>query len=151
LILDEPTAVLAPPEAEQLFGVMRELAASGRAIVFISHKLREVLSIADRITVLRRGEVVGTALPAEATEQSLATMMVVRPVELAVEKPLASPGPDVLRVSGLRVLDRRGGVAIDGVDLAVRAGEIVGVAGVEGNGQTELVEALTGLTPAAGG
>jgi simple sugar transport system ATP-binding protein len=145
LILDEPTAVLAPPEAERLFEVMRGLAAGGRAVIFISHKLREVLSVADQITVLRQGKVVGSATPADATEQSLATMMVGRPVELVVEKAPISPGDTILRVEGLRVLDARGGVAVDGVDLTIRAGEIVGVAGVEGNGQTELVEALAGL------
>jgi ABC-type uncharacterized transport system ATPase subunit len=145
LILDEPTAVLAPPEVEQLFGVMRELAASGKAVIFISHKLREVLAIADRITVLRRGEVVGTVRPSEATEQSLATKMVGRPVALSVERVPASPGPEVLRIERLRVRDQRGNRAVDGVDLSVRTGEIVGVAGVEGNGQTELVEALYGL------
>jgi simple sugar transport system ATP-binding protein len=145
LILDEPTAVLAPPEAERLFEVMRGLAAGGRSVIFISHKLREVLSVADRITVLRRGKVVGSTTPADATEQSLATMMVGRPVELIVEKAPASPGETILQVDGLRVLDARGNVAVHGVDLTIRAGEIVGVAGVEGNGQTELVEALTGL------
>jgi simple sugar transport system ATP-binding protein len=124
---------------------MRGLAAGGRAVIFISHKLREVLSVADQITVLRQGKVVGSATPADATEQSLATMMVGRPVELVVEKAPASPGDTIVRVEGLRVLDARGGVAVDGVDLTIRAGEIVGVAGVEGNGQTELVEALTGL------
>jgi general nucleoside transport system ATP-binding protein len=145
LILDEPTAVLAPPEVEQLSAVMRELAASGRAIIFISHKLREVLAIADRITVLRRGEVVGTVLPADITEPSLATMMVGRAVELAVERAPANPGQTVLRVEGLCVRDQRGSLAVDSVDLTVRAGEILGIAGVEGNGQTELVEALYGL------
>jgi general nucleoside transport system ATP-binding protein len=151
LILDEPTAVLAPPEVEQLFGVMRELAANGRSIVFISHKLREVLSVADRITVLRRGQVAGSARPAESSEQSLATLMVGRPVELVVEKSEATPGAEILKVSGLRVVDERDAVVVDGVDLSIRAGEIVGVAGVEGNGQTELVEALTGLRPVAAG
>jgi general nucleoside transport system ATP-binding protein len=145
LILDEPTAVLAPPEAERLFEVMRGLAAGGRSVIFISHKLREVLSVADRITVLRRGKVVGSTTPADATEQSLAAMMVGRPVELVVEKAPSSPGDTILRVERLRVLDARGNTAVDGVDLTIRAGEIVGVAGVEGNGQTELVEALTGL------
>src|SRR5262249_30205415 len=111
----------------------------------------EVLSIADRITVLRRGQVAGTVRPTEATEQSLATLMMGRPVELEVEKTAAAPGADVLRVVGLRVLDQRGTVVVDGVDLTVQAGEIVGVAGVEGNGQTELVEALTGLHPVSGG
>jgi general nucleoside transport system ATP-binding protein len=151
LILDEPTAVLAPPEAERLFEVMRGLAAGGRSIIFISHKLREVLSVADRITVLRRGRVVGSIQPADATEQSLATMMVGRPVELVVEKSPANPGDAVLRVAGLRVLDARGNAAVDGVDLTIRGGEIVGVAGVEGNGQTELVEGLTGLRPVQDG
>jgi ABC-type uncharacterized transport system ATPase subunit len=151
LILDEPTAVLAPPEVDRLFNVMRELAAGGRSIIFISHKLREVLTVADQITVLRLGKVVGTLRPAEATEQSLATMMVGRPVELVVQKSLASPGPEVLRVEGLRVLDQRGNVVVDGIDLSVRAGEIVGIAGVEGNGQSELIEALTGLRPVADG
>ena len=145
LILDEPTAVLAPPEVEQLFNVMRGLAAGGRSIIFISHKLREVLSVADRVTVLRRGQVVGTVRPDEATEQSLATMMVGRPVDLVVEKGPATPREAILRVDGLRVLDQRGSVVVDGIDLTVRAGEIVGLAGVEGNGQTELVEALAGL------
>ena len=151
LILDEPTAVLAPPEVERLFSVMRELAASGRAVLFISHKLREVLRIADRIAVLRRGQIVGTVSPADATEQSLATLMVGRPVELVVEKAPATPGEEILRVAGLRVEDERGNVVVDGVDLSIRAGEIVGVAGVEGNGQTELVEALTGLHPIRAG
>jgi simple sugar transport system ATP-binding protein len=151
LILDEPTAVLAPPEADQLFDVMRGLAASGRSVLFISHKLHEALAVADRITVLRRGQVVGTVRPAEASEQSLATMMVGRPVELVVQKPPASPGIAILKVEGLRVLDQRGSIVVDGVDLTIRGGEIVGVAGVEGNGQTELVEALTGLRPVRAG
>ena len=145
LILDEPTAVLAPPEVEQLFEVMRGLAAGGRSIIFISHKLREVLSVAEHVTVLRRGQVVGTVRPDDATEQSLATMMVGRPVDLVVEKAPATPREEILRVDGLRVLDQRGSVVVDGVDLTVRGGEIVGLAGVEGNGQTELVEALAGL------
>jgi general nucleoside transport system ATP-binding protein len=145
LILDEPTAVLAPPEVDQLFEVMRSLTAGGRAVIFISHKLGEVLRVADRITVLRRGQVVGAVRPAEATEQSLATMMVGRPVELVIEKTPATPGAETLRVEGLQVLDRRGSIVVDGVDLTIRAGEIVGIAGVEGNGQSELVEALAGL------
>lgn len=150
LILDEPTAVLAPPEVQQLFGVIRELVARGRAVIFISHKLREVLAIADRISVLRRGAVVGSTTPAEATEGSLAMIMVGRPVEPRVDRRPATPGSVVLRTEKLRVVDQRG-TAVDGVDLTVRAGEIVGVAGVEGNGQTELVEALTGLRPIASG
>ncbi|MGE3269102.1 MAG: ABC transporter ATP-binding protein [Chloroflexota bacterium] len=151
LILDEPTAVLAPPEVDQLFRVMRELAATGRAILFISHKLREVLSIADRITVLRGGEVVGDVRPAETTEADLAAMMVGRPVRLTVDRTPASPGEPVLRISGLQVRDRRGGLAVRDLDLTVRAGEIVGIAGVEGNGQTEFIEAITGLRAIDGG
>jgi len=151
LILDEPTAVLAPPEVERLFEIVRGLRESGRAVVFISHKLREVLQIADRISVLRHGRVVGTADPTDATEASLAALMVGRPVLLRVEKAPAHAGQVVLWVKGLRVLDARGGVAVAGLDLEARAGEILGIAGVEGNGQTELIEAVSGLRhPAAG-
>ena len=151
LILDEPTAVLAPPEADQLFEVMRGLAAGGRSVIFISHKLREVLAVADRITVLRGGQVVGALTPAETSESALATLMVGHPVELTLERSRARPGAPVLRIDRLRVLDARGNTAVDGIDLTVRAGEIVGVAGVEGNGQSELVEALTGLRAVAEG
>ena len=145
LILDEPTAVLSPPEVERLFEIIRGLRGQGRAIVFISHKLREVLEIADRVTVLRRGRVVGSTTPAEATEASLAAMMVGRPVLLRIEKAPARPGGEVLSVRDLRVRDGRGSVAADRLSLEIRAGEILGIAGVEGNGQTELVEAITGL------
>ncbi len=151
LILDEPTAVLAPPEVEHLIGVMRGLVAGGRAVVFITHKLREVLAVADRVTVLRRGRVVGTVRPNEANEQSLATLMVGRAVDLTVDKAPATPAADVLRVDSLRVRDHLGNVRLDGVSVNIRAGEILGVAGVEGNGQTELVEALTGLSAVAAG
>ena len=151
LVLDEPTAVLTPQEDEELFEIMRSLKASGTSIVFITHKLNEVLEIADRITVLRRGRVVGTTTPTEATRESLASMMVGRPVELIVEKSPAHAGEAVLDVHGLVVRDDRGQVAVDGLDLQVRAGEIVAIAGVQGNGQTELVEAITGLRhPIAG-
>lgn len=145
LILDEPTAVLTPQETEDLFRVMRGLVARGKSIIFISHKLKEVLSIADRITVLRRGRVVGTTTPAEATEHSLAAMMVGRDVVLEVEKQPAQPGAVVLEVRDLSVLDDRSQVAVNGVTLQVRAGEVLGIAGVQGNGQSELVEAITGL------
>jgi simple sugar transport system ATP-binding protein len=145
LILDEPTAVLTPQEDEELFGIMRSLKASGTSIVFITHKLNEVLEIADRITILRRGRVAGSTTPAEATRESLASMMVGRPVELVVEKGPAKPGATVLAVRGLKVRDDRGHLAVNGVDLDVRAGEIVALAGVQGNGQTELVDAVTGL------
>jgi simple sugar transport system ATP-binding protein len=151
LALDEPTAVLTPQEADDLFVVVRELVGQGKAVVFISHKLREVFAIADRITVLRGGRVVGHTTPAEATEQSLAAMMVGRPVLLRVEKGPARSGQPILTVEGLRVLGDRGTVAVADLSLEVRSGEVLGVAGVEGNGQTELIEALTGLrTPAAG-
>jgi general nucleoside transport system ATP-binding protein len=151
LILDEPTAVLTPQEADELLGIMRELAAQGKSIIFITHKLREVLAVADRITVLRSGRVVGTTTPAEATRETLAAMMVGRPVLLRVEKGPARPEGAVLRVSDLRVLGDRRNVAVDGLSLDVRAGEIVGLAGVEGNGQSELVEALTGLREVVAG
>jgi len=151
LILDEPTAVLTPQETEDLFDVMRQLRASGRSIIFITHKLKEVLAVADRITVLRRGRVVGATTPGETTEEELASMMVGRAVRLVVEKPPARPGEPVLEVEGLVVRDDRDQVAVDGVSFAVRAGEIVCVAGVQGNGQTELVEALTGLRPPEAG
>jgi len=145
LILDEPTAVLTPQETEALFRIMRSLAAAGRSILFISHKLKEVREIADRVTVMRLGKVVGTTTPAESSEQELASMMVGRSVELTVTKGPAAPGDVVLQLSGLTVADDRDLIAVDGVDLQVRAGEIVALAGVQGNGQTELVEAVTGL------
>jgi general nucleoside transport system ATP-binding protein len=151
LILDEPTAVLTPSEIEDLQEVIATLQSSGRSIIFISHKLREVLAIADRITVLRRGEVVGHTTPAESDEQQLATMMVGREVKLVVDKAPAEAGTPVLEVEGLDVLDERGQQVVDGVSFEIRAGEILAVAGVQGNGQTELVEALTGLRPPAAG
>ncbi len=151
LILDEPTAVLTPQEADDLFEVMRRLKQRGVSIFFITHKLREVLAVADRITVLRRGEVVGTTTPSEATRESLARMMVGRDVMLQVEKTPAKPGEEVLVVRNLVVEDHRGHKAVNGVSFSVRAGEILGVAGVQGNGQSELVEAITGLRHAVGG
>jgi len=147
LILDEPTAVLTPQETEDLFAIMRSLKASGHSVLFITHKLKEVLPVADRITVLRDGRVVGSALPGETGEQELASMMVGRSVLLRVSKDTADPGEVVLEVDGLTVPDDRGQVAVDDLSLQVRAGEIVAIAGVQGNGQTELVEALTGLVP----
>ncbi len=145
LILDEPTAVLTPQEASELFGILRSLTREGMSIVFISHKLNEVLEIADRITVLRRGKKIGTVPQEGATEAGLARMMVGRDVVLSVEKPPASPGDVLLDVRGLRVRDDRGVEKVREVSLQVRGAEIVGIAGVDGNGQTELVEALTGL------
>jgi ABC-type uncharacterized transport system ATPase subunit len=145
LILDEPTAVLTPQEADELFIVMRNLVKQGKSIVFITHKLREVFAVADRISVMRAGQMVGTVKPSEATQEILAEMMVGREVILQIDKADANPGDEVLIVKGLKVMDERQHMAVDGVSLSVRAGEILGVAGVQGNGQTEFVEALTGL------
>ena len=151
LVLDEPTAVLTPQETEEIFAVLRRLAAEGHSIVFISHKLYEVLEIADRITVIRRGRVVGERLPAETNEDDLAELMVGREVQLTVDRGTSHPGEPVLRVAGLQAKDDRGHLAVRGVDLEVRAGEIVGIAGVAGNGQDEFVEAIIGLRrPTAG-
>ncbi len=151
LILDEPTAVLTPQEVEELFKVIRSLVEQGKSVVFITHKLKEVMAIADRITVLRNGRVVGTTTPAQTNEQELAAMMVGRQVLLRVKKGPARPEETVLEVGGLEVLDDRGNLAVRGVSFQVRAGEVLGVAGVQGNGQTELVQALTGLRPAVAG
>ena len=145
LILDEPTSVLTPPEAARLFDVVRNLTAQGTAVIFITHKLGEVMVIADRITVMRRGQVVADTTPAESGPSELARLMVGRPVLLRVDKKPARPGEALLRVEGLSVDDDRHQPAVQGVDLQVRAGEIVGLAGVEGNGQEELVEAIVGL------
>jgi simple sugar transport system ATP-binding protein len=151
LVLDEPTAVLTPQEAQELFEVIRQLTARGKSIIFITHKLNEVLDVADRITVLRRGKLVET-LPAEgATEESLARLMVGREVLLRVAKTPAQPSELLLQVADLRVIDDRGIEKVRGVSLDVRAGEIVGLAGIDGNGQTELIDALTGLRGVDGG
>ena len=151
LILDEPTAVLTPQEADDLFDAIRAFTAEGRSVIFISHKLREHRAIADRISVLRRGRIVGTADPREASEQDLANLMVGRPVELTVHKPPARPTDGVLQVQGLRVEDAAGNPVVQDLDLQILRGEIVAVAGVEGNGQTPLVAALTGLQEVADG
>jgi simple sugar transport system ATP-binding protein len=145
LILDEPTAVLTPPEIAELMGIVRQLAEGDRSVIFISHKLREVLAIADEISVLRDGKVVGHTTPGESDEQALATLMVGRDVKLVVDKAPATLGEPVLGVDNLVVSDDRGQRVVDGVSFEVRAGEIVALAGVQGNGQTELVEAITGL------
>ena len=150
LILDEPTSVLTPGETEELFTIMRQLRADGRSIIFISHKLREVQAIADVITVIRRGQVMGQR-PPTATDEELAALMVGRQVVLQVSKSPATPGEVVLQVQDLHVPDERGQDAVAGVSFEVRAGEILGVAGVQGNGQTELCEALMGLRPASAG
>jgi ABC-type uncharacterized transport system ATPase subunit len=151
LILDEPTAVLTPQEARELFTIINELRAQGKSIIFISHKLHEVLEVADRITVLRRGKKIETVPTEGATEESLARAMVGREVLLRVEKTPAKPEEPLLQVDDLHVFDERGLEKVAGVSLSVRAGEIVGIAGVDGNGQTELIDALTGLMrPTAG-
>jgi simple sugar transport system ATP-binding protein len=144
VILDEPTAVLTPQETDELIGIMRELKASGTSIVFITHKLREVRAVADRITVIRRGAVVDT-VPPETSETELASLMVGRTVALTVDKEPFAPGEPELVVKDLRVIDDVGHMKVDGVSFDVRHGEIVALAGVQGNGQTELVEALLGL------
>jgi simple sugar transport system ATP-binding protein len=145
LVLDEPTAVLTPQETEEIFAVLRRLADAGHSIIFISHKLYEVLEIADRITVIRRGRVVGERSPSETSEEDLAELMVGREVSLTVDRGESHPTEPVLRIVGLRARDDRGNETVKGVDLEVRAGEILGIAGVAGNGQDELVEALIGL------
>ncbi len=145
LIMDEPTAVLTPQEAQGLFEILRSLAREGKAIIFITHKLGEVIDVADRITVMRRGKVVATTTPRESSPADLARLMVGRPVMLRVDKGPAHPGQPVLQLSHLVIEDDRHQRAVDGVELEIHSGEIVGVAGVEGNGQTELVEALVGL------
>jgi len=147
LIMDEPTAVLTPQETDELLKVMRGFADSGVAVIFITHKLREVLTVADTIEVLRGGKAVGTTTPGESDQASLAQMMVGRSVLLTVDRTPSKPGEVVLDVVGLTAENNIGLEALRGINLQVRAGEIVGIAGVEGNGQRELVEALTGLRP----
>lgn len=153
LVLDEPTAVLTPQEAEGLFATMRAMAAEGRTVIFISHKLHEVMAVADRITVLRAGRTIATLPVAEATLQSLATLMVGRELEgLERRHPEdVAAAPTVLELDGVWVQGDRGAPAVKGVSLTVRAGEILGVAGVAGNGQRELAEVITGMRPASAG
>jgi len=151
LILDEPTAVLTPQEADELFRILESLTAEGKSVIFISHKLHEVLTIADRISVLRRGKLVETIPVAGATEESLARAMVGREVLLRVDKKPAQPGDTLLVVEDLHVIDDRGLEAVRGVSFDVHAGEIVGIAGVDGNGQTQLIDALAGLRAVASG
>lgn len=151
LVLDEPTAVLTPQETDELMAIMRQLAQSGTSIVFITHKLREVKEVANRITVIRLGQVVGSASP-EASTSELASMMVGREVDLVVDKEKAELGPEILNVENLAVLDDRLQRAVNGISFSVRGGEVLAIAGVQGNGQTELSEALLGLrSPIKGG
>jgi simple sugar transport system ATP-binding protein len=145
LVLDEPTAVLTPSETEEIFDLLRNLAKDGRSIIFISHKLQEVLEIADRITVIRRGRVIGSRRPAETNAEELAELMVGRAVLLTVDRGESHPGDVKLKVEGMHVPDDHGSEVVRGVDFEIRGGEILGIAGVAGNGQDELVEALIGL------
>ncbi|HYZ18394.1 MAG TPA: ABC transporter ATP-binding protein [Gaiellaceae bacterium] len=151
LILDEPTAVLTPQEAKELFSILRTLTQEGMSVIFISHKLNEVLEIADRVTVLRRGKKIETLAREGATQPQLAKLMVGREVLLRVDKKAAEPGETLLEARDLHVLDERGLPAVRGVSFEARAGEIVAIAGVDGNGQSELIDALTGLTKVQSG
>jgi ABC-type uncharacterized transport system ATPase subunit len=151
LVLDEPTAVLTPQEAGELFAIISGLTDQGKSIIFISHKLNEVAEVADRITVLRRGKMIETLPAPGATEESLARLMVGRDVLLRVEKSVANPTDTLLEVDHLHVFDDRGIEKVRGLSLNVRAGEIVGIAGIDGNGQTELIDAMTGLRRADSG
>ena len=151
LIFDEPTAVLTPQEVRELFSIMNSLKASGKALIFITHKLHEVLEICDRISILRAGEIVGEADPKMASNKELANMMVGRPVNLNLERQSSKPGNILLDVKNLSVLNEKQDLSVSDISFDVKEGEIVGVAGVQGNGQTELVEALTGLRPSLSG
>ncbi|WP_062525382.1 ABC transporter ATP-binding protein [Demequina rhizosphaerae] len=150
LILDEPTAVLTPQETDELLGIVKDLRDAGTAVVLITHKLREVQAVADTITVIRRGKVVGTAEPT-ASQEELASLMVGRAVTMRVDKEPARPGETMLEVDGLTVVDAAGIVQLDDVSFEVKAGEILAIAGVQGNGQTELTEALLGVVPTDAG
>jgi ABC-type uncharacterized transport system ATPase subunit len=151
VVFDEPTAVLTPSEILEFFEIVRTLVAAGKGVIFITHKLKEALTIADRINVLRRGKVVGEATPSTTDEGRIAEMMVGRAVQLVVDKRAATPGDTVLALRNVSVVEPDGRTMVDDVSLEVRAGEIVGIAGVQGNGQTELVEAIAGLRRVAGG
>lgn len=151
LILDEPTAVLTPQEIEDLFRTVRSLVAEGKTVIFITHKLQEVLAISDRVSVMRAGQLIGTKNTKDTDEHELARMMVGREVLFAVDKTEASPKQELLQLKDVEALDNRGLPAVRGVSLSLRAGEIVGIAGVEGNGQSELIEVITGLRRATKG
>jgi ABC-type uncharacterized transport system ATPase subunit len=151
LILDEPTGVLTPSEADQLFEILKVLRAQGKTILLITHKLREIMAITDRVSVMRRGEMVATIQTARTTPTELAELMVGRRVLLRVDKAEANPADVILEVKNLTVKDEKGVARVDNVSFTVRAGEIVGIAGVAGNGQSELLEAIAGIRPAASG
>jgi general nucleoside transport system ATP-binding protein len=150
LVFDEPTAVLTPQETDELMTIMRQLRDSGTSIVFITHKLREVREVADKITVIRLGKVVGEASPT-ASNAELASLMVGRAVDLMIDKGVANPGATVFSVRGLSVIDQHNQLVVNDVDFEVRAGEVLAIAGVQGNGQTELTEAIMGLQPRVSG
>lgn len=151
LIFDEPTAVLTPQEIHELIGVMKNMAAEGKTIILITHKLKEIKAVADRCTVIRKGKSIATVNVKETSEEQMAELMVGRHVSFKVDKQLASPGEEVFKIENLNVKSQRGLQAVKNVSLSVRAGEILGVAGVDGNGQTELIEAITGLRNAESG
>ena len=152
LIFDEPTAVLTPQEIEELMQIMRGLTKEGKSILFISHKLNEIMEVSDRVTVLRKGKYIGTVNTSETTKEELSRMMVGRPVQLVVDKTPAKPGEPVLEVENLTVPSQlHKNDAVKGVSFTARRGEIVCIAGIDGNGQSELVYALTGLEKASGG
>ena len=151
LILDEPTAVLTPQEVEAFFAIVRALRDAGKAIVFITHKLHEIIEIADKVSVLRQGEIVGGGVPSDFSEADLAEMMVGRPVSFSVERGTATPGAEMLALQDVTLFDSTMETYLQQIALSVHAGEIVGIAGVQGNGQTELVEVITGLLPVTEG
>ncbi|MBD3307998.1 ATP-binding cassette domain-containing protein [candidate division KSB3 bacterium] len=151
LILDEPTAVLTPQEVDELFEILRSLKRQGKTIIIITHKLQEVMAISDNVTVMRRGKVVGSVATQKTSKSELATMMVGREVLLRVEREQARPGKEILSIQNLQALDNKQLPILHGISLTVRAGEILGLAGVEGNGQSELIEVLTGLRKAEAG
>lgn len=151
LILDEPTAVLTPQEIEELEVILRNLTKEGKSVILITHKLKEIMSMSDRVTILRRGKVIGTVETAKTSIPELAEMMVGRKVKLSVDKDEHEPGEEILKIRDLKALDSREALALKGIDLTARRGEILGIAGVDGNGQKELVEVLTGLWPAQSG
>ena len=151
LILDEPTAVLTPQEVKAFFTIVRALRDAGKAIVFITHKLHEIIEIADKVSVLRQGEIVGGGVPSDFSEADLAEMMVGRPVSFSVGRGAATPGAEMLALQNVTLVDAAMETRLQQIALSVRAGEIVGVAGVQGNGQTELVEAITGLSQVTDG
>ncbi|GAI43744.1 unnamed protein product, partial [marine sediment metagenome] len=151
LVMDEPTAVLTPQEVEELFGILRSLKKQGKTIVFITHKLNEVKALSDRVTVMRRGKVVGVKNTKDTNQEEIASMMVGRKVIFEIEKEPLNLGKTALKVEKLKALNNKGLLAVENISFEIKEGEILGFAGVEGNGQTELVEVITGLRSASGG